>query len=375
MRIVRSGASRTRCQQWGQVADVEVFSGATSAIPDGNLPSLSVVIPAFNAAATLPGTVGALLDDADAAGWHDLEVVLVDDGSDDGTAASLDGLAHRCRLVVIRQENAGRFRARHVGLTHAKGDLALLLDSRITIASGSMRFLASEVAAGRNVWNAHVVTAPSPSLPAHFWDGITAVAWRRYYRDPRHVELTPDNFDYYPKGTTMFVAPRQLLLEACVKFDTGVDDLRMANDDTLMLQPLLDHGPIHLAPEFGCTYHSRTSLGSFVRHSYHRGTVLIDGHDRPGSRFRTPIRVVLVAVPLLTLMSLIRPLVAVRLAFIASFAAGVAVRAVGGERRAAVSLGVLSPLFGVSYYAGMVRGEVARLASRRRLRVQTGADS
>ncbi len=144
--------------------------------------------------------------------------------------------------------------------------------------------------------------------------GSRRLAWRRYYRDPRHVELTRDNFDYYPKGTTMFVAPRQLLLEACEQFDTEVDDLRMANDDTLMLQPLLDHGVIHLSPTFGCTYQSRTSLGSFVRHSYHRGTVLIDGHDRPGSRFRTPIRVALVAVPLLAVMSMTRPLVAVRLA-------------------------------------------------------------
>ncbi len=354
------------------MADVDVRADDTSALADGRLPTLSIVIPAFNGAETLPHTVGALLDDADAAGWRDLEVVLVDDGSDDGTSASLDEFADRCRLVVIRQANAGRFRARQAGIETATGSLVLLIDSRITIASGSMRFLASEVLAGRNVWNAHVVTAPSASLPAHFWDGITALAWRRYYRDPRHVELTHDNFDYFPKGTTMFVAPRDLLLEACERFDTEVDDLRLANDDTLMLQPLLDRGVIHLAPSFGCTYQSRTSLGSFARHSYHRGTVLIDGHDRPGSRFRTPIRVVLVAVPFAAFVSVFRPLVALRLAAVASVSAGIAVRAVGGDRRAAISLGVLSPLFGVSYYAGMVRGEAVRLAARRRRRAGTG---
>lgn len=357
------------------MAEVTALQEAGSAVPVGDLPSLSVVIPAFNAAATLPGTVNALLDDADAAGWRNLEVVLVDDGSTDGTATSLDGLSHRCRLIVIRQENAGRFRARQVGLSTAKGDLVLLIDSRITIAAGSMGFLAGEVIAGRNVWNAHVVTAPSASLPAHFWDGITALAWRRYYRNPRHVELTHDNFDYYPKGTTMFAAPRAMLLDACEQFDTEVDDLRMANDDTLMLRPLLDHGVIHLSPAFRCTYQARTSLGSFARHSYHRGTVLIDGHDRPGSRFRRPIRVALVAVPLFGVMSLFRPLVAIRLAFIALFAAGMAARVAGGERRAAVSLGVLSPLFGFSYYAGMVRGEAARFASRRRRRDESGASS
>ena len=336
------------------------------------LPSLSVVIPAFNAAGTLSATVTALLDDADAAGWRDLEVVLVDDGSTDGTADSLHDAALRCRLTVVSQPNSGRFLARQAGLERATGELALLIDSRITIIPGSMTFLAREVSSGRDVWNAHVVTQPSASLPAHFWDGITTLAWRRYYRDPRHVELTHENFDYYPKGTTLFVAPRQLLLDACGRFDTEVTDLRMANDDTLMLQPLLNHGVINLAPGFACTYQARSSLPSFVRHSFHRGTVLVDGHDRPGSRFRLPIRIALAAGPVAMVASLRHPLWAVRAAVVASCGLGIATRIAGAERRAALSLGALAPMFGVSYYAGMVRGELVRYSARRRRRVESG---
>jgi glycosyltransferase involved in cell wall biosynthesis len=330
----------------------------------GKLPSLSVVIPAFNAAETLPATVSALLDDLDRAGWPDVEVVLVDDGSTDSTAASLDAYAHRCRLVVVSQPNSGRFAARKVGLERAQGGLALLIDSRIIIVPGSMAFLAGEIRKGNDVWNAHVVTKSSSSLPSHFWDAITAMAWRRYYRDPRHVQLTHENFDYFPKGTTLFVAPRELLLGACRQFATEVRDLRLANDDTLLLKPLLDHGVINLAPSFACQYEARSSVASFVRHSFHRGTVLIDGHDRPGSRFRWPIRIALISGPVIAWGVLRSPMAALRAGVLASGALGVVSRLAGADRRASISLGVLAPLFGVSYYSGMARGEVLRFTAR-----------
>ena len=51
----------------------------------------SVVIPAYNCAGTLEGTV----DSIRASGLTDLEIILIDDGSTDGTAEVCDGLAGR----------------------------------------------------------------------------------------------------------------------------------------------------------------------------------------------------------------------------------------------------------------------------------------
>jgi glycosyltransferase involved in cell wall biosynthesis len=347
------------------------LDGAPTRAPAGHdaaLASLSVVVPAYNAARTLPHTIRTLLDEVRASGWRRVQVVVIDDGSHDGTARCLDDLADECDLVVESRANSGRFAARRRGLELASGDLVMLIDSRVEIMPGSMEFLEREVARGNLVWNAHVVTAPSRSLVAHFWDGITAIAWRRYYRDPRHVQLDASNYDYFPKGTTMFVAPRAMLLEACSRFDTEVDDVRFANDDTLLLRPLLEDSVINLAPQFRCRYEARTGLAAFTRHSFHRGTVLIDGHDRPGSRLRVPIRASLAFGPIAALCALRHPRAAVALGGAGCVAVGTVARWAGAERRAALSLAVLSPVFAVSYFAGMLRGVAVRARGRRRRR-------
>jgi hypothetical protein len=320
------------------------LDGAPTRAPAGHdaaLASLSVVVPAYNAARTLPHTIRTLLDEVRASGWRRVQVVVIDDGSHDGTARCLDDLADECDLVVESRANSGRFAARRRGLELASGDLVMLIDSRVEIMPGSMEFLEREVARGNLVWNAHVVTAPSRSLVAHFWDGITAIAWRRYYRDPRHVQLDASNYDYFPKGTTMFVAPRAMLLEACSRFDTEVDDVR---------------------------FEARTGLAAFTRHSFHRGTVLIDGHDRPGSRLRVPIRASLAFGPIAALCALRHPRAAVALGGAGCAAVGTVARWAGAERRAALSLAVLSPVFAVSYFAGMLRGVAVRARGRRRRR-------
>ena len=52
---------------------------------------------------------------------------------------------------MIRQENAGRFRSTARRHRSGDSDLVLLIDSRITITSGSISFLRSEVIAERDV--------------------------------------------------------------------------------------------------------------------------------------------------------------------------------------------------------------------------------
>ena len=67
---------------------------------------LSVVVPARDAEATLPRTLDALArQDVD----EDYEVILVDDGSTDGTAS----IGERAGVVVLRQERLGPDAARN----------------------------------------------------------------------------------------------------------------------------------------------------------------------------------------------------------------------------------------------------------------------
>jgi len=85
---------------------------------------VSVVIPVYNGAAFLAEAVGSVRDQAGAR----LEVVIVDDGSTDGTAEVANRLP-QAGLRYVYQENAGPARARNRGLVLARGDVIGFLDA------------------------------------------------------------------------------------------------------------------------------------------------------------------------------------------------------------------------------------------------------
>jgi glycosyltransferase involved in cell wall biosynthesis len=85
-------------------------------------PLVSVVIPAFDAERHLAET----LDSALAQTWRRCEVIVVDDGSTDGTTRVARSRGDRVRL--LRQANAGGGAARNRGIREARGDFVALLD-------------------------------------------------------------------------------------------------------------------------------------------------------------------------------------------------------------------------------------------------------
>ena len=87
-------------------------------------PLVSVVIPAFNAASTLPACLDALAHQAYPAA--DYEVIVVDDGSGDDTAA----VARRCGATrVVLGSHGGPGQARNAGAEVAQGQILLFVDA------------------------------------------------------------------------------------------------------------------------------------------------------------------------------------------------------------------------------------------------------
>ncbi len=67
----------------------------------------------------------------------DYEIILVDDGSDDGTyEAILARLVPTCAFHLVRQSNAGLARGRNVGLERARGDIILFMDDDVLATPG-----------------------------------------------------------------------------------------------------------------------------------------------------------------------------------------------------------------------------------------------
>lgn len=330
-------------------------------------PSLSVVIPTFNEASWLPRTLSALRTAIDRASWPDVQIVVVDDGSTDETASVLERDNGTPPVEVIRQENRGRFGARLEGLRQATGTFVLLLDSRVFPHEDSLRFLREQLERHpeRTVWNGDVTIASEGNPFAGFWAALVRIAWRRYFRTRTLTRFGPEEYDYFPKGTGFFLAPRTWLLEACESFDSLYRDLSLASDDTHLIRPIVERAPIWISPEFMCTYHSRDSWSKFIRHTFHRGTTFVDGYFRPGSRFFVPLLVLIGISPLAAFVVLRRPRLAVM-----GVSVGVAglygvARGCGAERRDARALAALSVPFALIYAAGIGRGLAHVVMSRR----------
>lgn len=86
---------------------------------------ISVIIPVYNGADTLPGTVRAVLDQT----WGNFEVLLMDDGSVDGTAEICRDLAADDRVRIFRLDHRGVSAARNGGLKQARGACIAFVDA------------------------------------------------------------------------------------------------------------------------------------------------------------------------------------------------------------------------------------------------------
>ncbi|MGW6207129.1 bifunctional polysaccharide deacetylase/glycosyltransferase family 2 protein [Streptomyces sp. NPDC055089] len=83
---------------------------------------VSVIVPAYNEKECIAHTLGSL-----ASSTHPIEIILVDDGSTDGTPEIAESLGLP-NLRVVRQENAGKSAALNNGVRQARYDIVVMMD-------------------------------------------------------------------------------------------------------------------------------------------------------------------------------------------------------------------------------------------------------
>lgn len=90
-------------------------------------PLVSVIVPVFN----VEKYVGACLDSLEAQTYGRFEIVIVDDGSSDGSHAICEAFAAKSRHSVrlLKQGNSGLSAARNTGIKNCSGDLVVFVDS------------------------------------------------------------------------------------------------------------------------------------------------------------------------------------------------------------------------------------------------------
>ena len=97
---------------------------------------LSIIIPVYRTEATLDKCVESVVSQD----CHDMEVILVDDGSPDRCPALCDGWAAKDpRVRVVHKENGGLSDARNAGIDIATGTYVTFVDSDDYLADNTYR--------------------------------------------------------------------------------------------------------------------------------------------------------------------------------------------------------------------------------------------
>lgn len=90
-------------------------------------PKVSIIVPVYNTIEYLPQCLDSLVNQT----LREVEIILVDDGSSDGSGETCDEYARKypCLFQVFHKDNGGSASARNIGLKYAKGDYIIVCDS------------------------------------------------------------------------------------------------------------------------------------------------------------------------------------------------------------------------------------------------------
>ena len=197
---------------------------------------ISIIVPVFNERATV-GAVIERLRTIDLPAPR--EIIVVNDGSSDGTLGVLTELAQRCPdvLVVHAEHNRGKGHAVRVGLARATGTVVAIQDADLELDPAQLSALVAPVLAGdaRVVYGSRFLTAssraPFATVAANrFLTALTNLLYGSSLSDmetcykimrtdvARSLGLSADRFEIEPEITAKLLLAGHQILERPVTF-------------------------------------------------------------------------------------------------------------------------------------------------------------
>ena len=189
------------------------MSGGATGVP-GGVPAVSVVIPTYNRRRQVERAAASVL----AQTFQDFELLVIDDGSHDGTGQSLGGLDERVRYRW--QANRGPAAARNAGIHLARGPVVAFLDA-------DNRWLPEHLEVVAAVLARHPETVLASTCPGFRASGSQPP------QDARLIDALPLALMGNSFGYVSCIAVRRDVLLAIGGFD---EELAVGEDDDLWLR-------------------------------------------------------------------------------------------------------------------------------------------
>ncbi len=193
-------------------------------------PRVSVIIPTFNRAHMLQRAIQSVLDQT----YQNIELIVVDDGSTDGTQELLE--IHHSRIVALMHEkNRGPAAARNTGIAVSKAPLIAFLDSDDYWLPRKLEV------------QVHFFTERPDAVACQ-----TEEMWiRRGKRvNPRKIHIKPSGHMFVPSLRLCLISPSAVMIKKEILDQTGwFDEMLPACEDYDLWLRLTCKWPVYLIPE------------------------------------------------------------------------------------------------------------------------------
>jgi glycosyltransferase involved in cell wall biosynthesis len=219
-------------------------------------PLVSILIPAYNAQATIADTIASARRQT----WARKEIILVDDGSTDQTPSIVRGFPTDF-MTVFTQKNLGAAAARNQALAMSKGDYIQWLDADDLLAPDKIeaQLKLVDYASG------------SRSLLSSAWGSFNyRVSRAKFSPTPLWCNLTPVQWLLYKMRHNLYMMPASWLISRELTTAAGLWDTRLSLDDDgeYFCRILMASDGVRFSPEARSYYrHSSFSSLSHVDHS------------------------------------------------------------------------------------------------------------
>ena len=169
-----------------------------------NDPLVSIIVPVYNVKDYLPECIDSIINQT----YHNLEIILIDDGSTDGSETLCDKYkAKDSRIIVKHQKNSGLSVARNTGIKTSKGEYIAFIDSDDYVKpeliehaiSASTSHQADIVIFGYNEDTPSAKTVSGESATVQLLIGqenLDIIAWNKLYSSRLFKNIT------FPEGET-----------------------------------------------------------------------------------------------------------------------------------------------------------------------------